>query len=55
MKTLTNIEMEEVSGGSISNLIGYVATKLIEATLKAAADVEDMYQDPTRSLPYNRL
>jgi hypothetical protein len=55
MKTLTNIEMEEVSGGSISHLISYVVPVIVKAALKAASDVEDMYQDPTRSLPYNRL
>ncbi|GAC27996.1 hypothetical protein [Brumicola pallidula] len=55
MKNLTNAEVQQVSGGFLQALLSFFGPKLVDKTLEAAANVDDMYQDPNRSLPYNRL
>ena len=55
MKKLTISETKQVSGGALQFFIGYFGTKLLDGTLRAASDVNNMYQDQNRSLPYNRL
>jgi|GEM_PF-2762704 len=55
MKNLTSAETEQVSGGAYQFLIGYIGSKLLDGTLRAASDVHNMYQDQNRSLAYNRL
>lgn len=55
MKKLTTIETEQVSGGVYQFFIGYIGSKLLDGTLSAASDVDNMYQNQNRSLAYNRL
>lgn len=55
MKNLTLAETEQVSGGVFRFLVGYFGPKLLDATLHAASNVHDMYQNENRFLPYNRL
>lgn len=55
MKKLTAAETEQVSGGAYQFLIGYLGSKLLDGTLRAASEIENMYQEQNRSLPYNRL
>tara|TARA_R110002124_G_scaffold70454_4_gene189120 strand:+ start:357 stop:524 length:168 start_codon:yes stop_codon:yes gene_type:complete len=55
MKNLTTAETEQVSGGVYQFFIGYFGSKLLDATLSAASNVDNMYQVQNRSLPYNRL
>jgi hypothetical protein len=55
MKNLTTAETEQVYGGALNFFIGYVGSHLLDATLSAASDVNNMYQSHNRSLAYNRL
>jgi len=55
MKNLTAAETEQISGGLYHFFIGYFGSKLLDATLNAASNVDNMFQSQNRSLPYNRL
>lgn len=55
MKNLTTTETELVSGGGFQFLLGYFGSKLLDRTMSAASDVDNMFQNQNRSLPYNRL
>ncbi|MFQ3207200.1 MAG: bacteriocin-like protein [Glaciecola sp.] len=55
MKELTTSELTLVSGGSYGFVIGYLAGKAMDALFSAAAQHNNLFQNHSLALPYNRL
>jgi bacteriocin-like protein len=57
MKTLTNNELNMVSGGNIfvHTIISLLGEEIFKQAIELAAEKEDLFQDSNMYLPYNRL
>jgi hypothetical protein len=52
MRTLTTVEIEQVSGGGFEFLAGYLASKLLDAYFAYWQDPEPLFMDTDATLQY---